>query len=132
MTVGDRIKSLREREKLTQDELGEILGVKRSAIAKYEAGRVVNFKRDTIDKICNHFGVTVSWLMYGVDATTAEGLNTMLEQIVQQYETEWSKLEAEMLADYRKLNTLGKEEANKRIKEMLEITRYTEGKTYGL
>ena len=36
---------------MTQEELGEILGVQKSAIAKYESGRVVNIKRSTLKKI---------------------------------------------------------------------------------
>ncbi len=30
-----------------------------------------------------------------------------------------------MLSDYRKLNTIGKEEARKRVNELTEIPRYT-------
>ena len=36
---------------MTQEELGDILGVQKSAIAKYENGRVVNIKRSTLKKI---------------------------------------------------------------------------------
>ena len=33
---------------LTQEELGKLVGVQKSAIAKYENGRVVNIKRSTL------------------------------------------------------------------------------------
>lgn len=36
---------------MTQEELGKILGVQKSAIAKYESGRVVNIKRTILKKI---------------------------------------------------------------------------------
>ena len=36
---------------LTQEELGDIVGVQKSAIAKYENGRVVNIKRSTLQKL---------------------------------------------------------------------------------
>lgn len=49
--IGAKIKAARIRKGLTQDELGKLLGVQNSAIAKYEKGRVVNIKRSTIQKM---------------------------------------------------------------------------------
>ena len=51
MDVGTKIKAARIAKGLTQEQLGEILGVQRSAVAKYENGRVVNIKRSTLKKI---------------------------------------------------------------------------------
>ena len=36
---------------MTQEELGKIVGLQKSAIAKYENGRVVNIKRSTLQKL---------------------------------------------------------------------------------
>lgn len=63
MTMGDRIKYLREKHNMTQDELGELLGVQKSAIRKYEKGSVENIKRTSIKKMSEHFGVSPAWLM---------------------------------------------------------------------
>lgn len=65
-TLATRIKSLRLQHDLTQTQLGEILGVQKSAIAKYESGRVTNLKYETIEKICKYFDVSISYL-YGTD-----------------------------------------------------------------
>lgn len=51
MNIGEKIRDARLRKGYTQEELGEILGVKKSAIAKYEKGRVINIKRSTLKKI---------------------------------------------------------------------------------
>lgn len=51
MNIGAKIKEARLAKGMTQEELGEILGVQKSAIAKYESGRVVNIKRTTLKKI---------------------------------------------------------------------------------
>lgn len=48
----------------TQEELGEILGVQKSAIAKYESGRVVNIKRSTLKKISDVLGIRPSELIF--------------------------------------------------------------------
>ena len=51
MEVGELIKEARLAKGLTQEELGNLVGVQKSAIAKYENGRVVNIKRSTLQKL---------------------------------------------------------------------------------
>jgi transcriptional regulator with XRE-family HTH domain len=51
MEVGSLIKEARLARGLTQEELGKLVGVQKSAIAKYESGRVVNIKRSTLQKL---------------------------------------------------------------------------------
>lgn len=58
MDTGKLIKELRIKNNMTQEELGEKLGVQKSAIAKYENGRVENLKRSTIQKLSEIFGVS--------------------------------------------------------------------------
>lgn len=58
MSTGEIIKKLRLDHDLTQEQLGDILGVQKSAIAKYENGRVENLKTSTIKKMSEYFGVS--------------------------------------------------------------------------
>ena len=51
MELGQKIKEARLQKGLTQEELGQIVGLQKSAIAKYENGRVVNIKRSTLQKL---------------------------------------------------------------------------------
>ncbi len=51
MDIGQKIKEARLQKGLTQEELGKIVGLQKSAIAKYENGRVVNIKRSTLQKL---------------------------------------------------------------------------------
>jgi transcriptional regulator with XRE-family HTH domain len=46
--IGKLIKDARLAKGLTQEQLGDLVGVQKSAIAKYENGRVVNIKRSTL------------------------------------------------------------------------------------
>lgn len=57
MEVGEKIKSARLIKGLTQEELGALLGVQKSAIAKWESGRVVNIKRSRIKKLSEILGI---------------------------------------------------------------------------
>ena len=61
--MAQRIKELRKEAGLTQEELGEKLGLQKSAIAKYESGRVENIKRSTIQAMADLFGVKPSYIL---------------------------------------------------------------------
>lgn len=63
MTTGNRIKRARIAAGMTQTELAEKIGVKFSAIHKYESGIVVNLKRDTIAKLSEALNVSPTYLM---------------------------------------------------------------------
>lgn len=64
MEIGQKIKNARIAKGLTQQELGNIVGVQKSAIAKYENGRVVNIKRSTLQKITSALNIRFSELIF--------------------------------------------------------------------
>ena len=64
MDIGNKIKNARIAKGMTQEELGKQLGVQKSAIAKYENGRVVNIKRSTLKKISDILGIRASELIF--------------------------------------------------------------------
>ena len=64
MDIGQKIREARLAKGMTQEELGGILGVQKSAIAKYESGRVVNIKRSTLKKISDVLGIRPSELIF--------------------------------------------------------------------
>ena len=55
MTMGERIKYMRLDKNLTQESLGELLGIQKAAVQKYEKGTVTNIKRDTLLKMAQIF-----------------------------------------------------------------------------
>lgn len=55
--VGNNIKSLRKEHRMTQEQLGNYLGVQKSAVQKYESGKIKNLKQDTIIKLSSLFSV---------------------------------------------------------------------------
>ena len=57
---------------LTQQQLGEMLGVQKSAIAKYENGRVPNLKKETLSRLAEIFNVTPNYLL-GIDEPAYHG-----------------------------------------------------------
>lgn len=67
--LGAKIKKARKAKGLTQDDLGNMLGLKKSAIAKYEHGRVVNLKQETIKKLCDILDLSPDDLILDQDDT---------------------------------------------------------------
>lgn len=63
MTTGEKIRRLRKEKGLTQEELGNEVGLQKAAINKYETGIVVNIKRARLDRIAKALGVNPVWLM---------------------------------------------------------------------
>lgn len=81
MDIGTKIKNARIAKGMTQEELGKILGVQKSAIAKYENGRVVNIKRSTLKKISDVLDIRPTELIYEVSLETQKK-NDILSDII--------------------------------------------------
>lgn len=69
MNVGEKIKYQRKRFGYTQSELGNLVGVKKSAVAKWEKGLVKNLKRTTIARLAEIFEVKPSYFVIDDDET---------------------------------------------------------------
>ena len=73
MTTGERIKQLRKSLGLTQEELGEMIGVQKAAINKYETGLVSNLKQSTIQALSKALHVSPVVLLNGDEGDLSEG-----------------------------------------------------------
>ena len=62
--IGERLKELRRKMGLTQQEFSDKLGIKRNAIATYEVGKS-NPGDSVISLICREFSVSEAWLRTG-------------------------------------------------------------------
>lgn len=64
MTVNwDKVRRRREELNMTMDDLGRAIGVQRSAINKYEKGKIKNVSIMTIDALSKALGVSPGYLM---------------------------------------------------------------------
>jgi transcriptional regulator with XRE-family HTH domain len=75
MTIGDRIKALRERKGLTQDELAKFIDSTKQTIHKYENNIVTNIPSDKIEKIAQVLNTSPAYLMGWVDDDEAFSKN---------------------------------------------------------
>ncbi|MDB2105435.1 helix-turn-helix domain-containing protein [Clostridium paraputrificum] len=77
ITLADRLKELRKSNKLTQSELGKILGVGKTTISMYETGN--STPNDEIKlKISEYFNISVDYLL---GKTNIKNLNNNEETI---------------------------------------------------
>lgn len=63
-SVGERLKRFRLDKGMTQEELGEILGITKAAVQKYESGAIRNFKSDTVRKLCEIFNAPPAYFIF--------------------------------------------------------------------
>ena len=69
--IGDRIRDLRKRKGVTQEQLAAIIGVERSSIGKYEGKQHIVPSDEVKVKLAEYFGVTLDYLC-GVEPAGSE------------------------------------------------------------
>lgn len=115
--VGERIKSRRKELELTQEQVGNIVGVTKSTIQRYENGLIKDLKMPVIQAIANALKVNPDWLVLKSDTKELQ-LNNNLKSI------NLSKNQLKLIETYDLLNNMGKKEAQKRVEELTLIDKY--------
>lgn len=69
--IMNQIKSLRKAKKITQKQLGDVLGVAESTISMYESGNRQP-DVDTMRKIADYFNVTIDYLIGGENISSSD------------------------------------------------------------
>lgn len=118
MTIGERIRQVRQQRGLTMSELGAKVGLTAAAISRYELGQ--------------------RKLSFGAITQIADALEVPLRSILPSDELSGDFFSFDALFDtlddnlfrvrqaYQLLNPQGQEEAAKRIEELTEIPKYRE------
>ena len=120
MTFQNRLKQLREENNLTQLELAQKFNITSQTISQYERGiRTPDF--NLLNSITDFFGVSVDYLLGRTDIRNFNDNNASVY-----------KEESSLIDDYKKLNSIGKKEAEKRVKELTLIPFYVEEKVVSL
>ena len=107
MEIGQTIRQARIAKGLTQEELGNLVGLQKSAIAKYENGRVVNIKRSTLQKLAKALDLRGSDLVIEDDPKEAAELHAKV------------LLDVELMCSIEKYYTLTAEK-QKMIRDLID------------
>ncbi len=84
MTIGQRIRILRNELKLTQVEFGERIGLKQAVIGQME-NNTRNITDRTIASICEKFNVRKEWLCDGSGNMFIETESSLISQLVNEF-----------------------------------------------
>ncbi len=79
MEMGQKIYNLRTQKGLTLEELGDMVGVGKSTVRKWENGMIANMKRDKILKVSEALGTTPAYLMGWTEEEKIISLNNVYQ-----------------------------------------------------
>ncbi len=106
--IGNRIKYARDLRDVTLDDIAKKVGVAKSTIQRYEAGKITTIKIPVVESIAIALNVNPSWIVGKSD--DMELPSQKVPKIMQYYE---------------QLNDIGKHEAEKRVEELTYLPQYT-------
>lgn len=121
MNTGERIKAARKAAKISQSELGNILGVSQAMISAYEMG-IRNPKLETLSKIADALGVLTSYLLDGGIFPPVKPAPELIKEL-QQEDKELSFLNT-MGSLGAQLNDDGQEKAIEQVELLTKIPAY--------
>lgn len=119
--MGERIKQLRKSLNMSQEELGSKIGVKKSAVNKYETGDVENIPRQSIEIMCRLFSVSPSYLL-GIEEL--EDSLAKEVKLIEQIQEFYGKEAVELLELFTRLNEAGKQKVISYADDMTENQKY--------
>ena len=99
MNIGDKIHALRLQQDLTLEEVGNIVGVGKSTVRKWETGQISNMRRDKIAKLAKALHTTPAYLMEWTDNPDPQFFNTC---------SPFTFEETELIRKYRCLDDRGR------------------------
>lgn len=118
--VSDRIKKLRVSAGMTQEQLGEILGVGKATVQKYESGQIQNLKTTHIKKLCEIFHKKPHYFIFDDLEKFENNDGKLLENI----ESFCGKSAAEHFEKFMSLNVAGQTKALEYVSDLLQIPKY--------
>lgn len=115
MSLHDRIKEARKNKGLTQEQLGNLIGVAKTTVAGYEKNREPVAAK--IGEIADTLGVDVNFLLQDEMKNSPTPTKAETEELNEQ--------ELKLIYNYRALNDEGQEKLFDYSKDLVSSGRYT-------
>ena len=115
MTItAKRLRELREKKQVSQDDVSKFLGVERTTYTSYESGRSRPVR--VLNKLAEYYNVSIDYLLGLADLPLPKevNINTL------------SDMEKQLIFDFRSLNNKGKEKIIQYVADIIELPTYTE------
>ena len=137
---GKRVRLIRYRLHLTQEGLGQRLGLTKVSVSRYEAGRIPRL--DVLQKIAEIAEVNLAWLLHGEAASSAtrgaqpirfpvtgQSLARILAQLISELESDY--LSQLPVRSRRRYEQRAKEVLGKTLRELKEYKALLEAEGRG-
>lgn len=118
MTIGERIRILREKLNITQEEFSQKLGTTRNTITNYEVGRRVPMEA-TIKSICREFNVSYDWLKNGEGEMFENLPESLVDELV--YEFNLDDLDRRIILGYLQLSENERFAIKRYVQNLLDL-----------
>ena len=118
--VGNNIKTLRKELHMTQEQLGNYLGVQKSAVQKYESGKIKNLKQDTIIKLSSLFGVHPSTFVPYSEIYDEKELSRQCI-VFDEIKMNFGEEVVDLVGEFLELNDEGKKRVIEHLEDMSKI-----------
>ena len=115
MTItAKRLRELREKKQVSQDDVSKFLGVERTTYTSYESGRSRPVR--VLNKLAEYYNVSIDYLLGLADLPLPKevNINTL------------SNMEKQLIFAFRSLNNKGKEKIVQYVADIIELPTYTE------
>lgn len=118
------MRDIRKEKGISQNDLADMIGVKRAVISKYETG-TISPTIEQLNKIAEALGVDVNWLMHGQtlgerDAVRIEKFTTLFDEV----KTEHENATKNIAEKTKLLNTRGRVRLSEYANELYQIQEY--------
>lgn len=100
MSVGEKIKMLRLQKHMTLEEVGNLVGVGKSTVRKWETGDIASMKEEKIKKLAKALGTSPMYLM-GLEDNPEPELTPVQQQA-------WEMIQGMSDEDLAKFVAMGK------------------------
>lgn len=137
--IGKRIKELRVKHNMTQAELGELLGVQKSAIQKYESGAIVNLRSDKIKILSKTFHTLPRYFVFenedefwsSVFGEKDPFISDLGQTVLKKLENYYGMAMVKVINSVNSLNNVGQVKVHDYISDLLKIEEYLSDKREG-
>lgn len=122
--IGKRIKEARKSKSMTLEDVAKEIGVARSTVQRYEAGKIDKIKLPVVSAIADAIGVNDAWIIGKSDKivlTDADKFARTAKAFNESHPHLYTLREKGLIDNYRKLNDANKDKVDTYISGLLSI-----------
>lgn len=99
--MNNRLKAVRKKLRLSQDDFAQKIGVTASAVSRLESG-AINFTEQTLKSICREFHVSYDWLKDGTGDMFEMLPESLVDELAQEFDLD--DLDRRIILGYLRLS----------------------------